>query len=111
MIVLGDFLHKKIRPPFKPIARPSLSILLLKRRSASFTDAQIRLSLRHALVCPTEATGTNITHDDVVRYGTQVPTRQYVLTPLCLVNACQSVEAIWTDDLDLSYPLFHMIRA
>lgn len=66
-------------------------------------------SLSHALVCPTEATGTNITHDDVVRYGTQVPTRQYVLTPSSLVNAYQNMEAIWTDDLDLSYPQFHLI--
>jgi hypothetical protein len=66
-------------------------------------------SLRHALLCPTEATVTNITHGGVVRYGTQVPTRQYVLTPSCLVNAYQNMEAIWTDDLDLSYPQFHLI--
>ena len=26
-------------------------------------------------------------HPDVVRYGTQVPMRQYVLAPLCLINA------------------------
>jgi hypothetical protein len=45
-------------------------------------------------MCPTEATVTNITHDDVVRYGTQVPRRQYVLTPLCFVNAYQSVESV-----------------
>jgi hypothetical protein len=26
-------------------------------------------------------------HTDVVRYGTQVPMRQYVLAQLCLINA------------------------
>jgi hypothetical protein len=37
-------------------------------------------------VCPTEATVSNMTHHDVVGYGTQVPARQYVLAPLRLVT-------------------------
>jgi hypothetical protein len=32
-------------------------------------------------MCPTEATVTNMIHHHIVRYGTQVPTRQYVLAP------------------------------
>jgi hypothetical protein len=31
---------------------------------------------------PTEATVTNMTHHDVVCYGTQLPARQYVFAPL-----------------------------
>ena len=32
-------------------------------------------------------TEPSMIHPDVVRYGTQVPMRQYVLAPLCLINA------------------------
>lgn len=40
-------------------------------------------SPQHALMSPTETIVRNMTRHDVVRYGTQVPTRQYVLAALC----------------------------